>query len=162
MTESTHYFDSLAALPEDELPEPVAVARTHYVRAVFIDGEKDRAELIQRQAVEEVTYYRLKSPADLPLHDHQARYGAVPYRVRVVRQEGGERVCDEYSFGGDGHLLGRSRERLTDGDNILSEDRYAPDGTHLGRTEYLYDDEGDLVGARETTRDGRVIEHDLA
>lgn len=161
MTETTRYFDGLCILAEYELPKEVALARSAFVRVVFVDGERDRAELIQRGALEEVTYYRFQTLASFSFDQHQAQYGGVPCRVRLAGPESEPRVCDEYSFGADGRLRGWTRETLTGGDDILAEDRYDADGAFIGRTRYLYDEEGELVGAQETTRDGKVIEHDL-
>jgi hypothetical protein len=155
------YFDSQVFEQDSEITESEAKALGIYVRA-FIDdhGHMHRAEVVRDHQVTEVVYHGVEGDLDTALREqHRAAYPGVPFQITgapVATEQGQERRKERYDAGGT--LTAVVIEVLDDRGELLTEFRRDPHGVLTSRTEYEYDEQGELAWAREYDGQGRLVD----
>lgn len=121
----------------------------HLERVEFVDGGK----------INLVIYHGHTSPGAQLIQQHQAEYGTIPMRVfSPVENRQGVRVRTIYLADGEGLVKEKLEQVLDDQNEVLSETRRRPDGQMIGRTEYTYNEAGDIILTREYGPDGELYD----
>jgi hypothetical protein len=149
-----------ADLGEERELTPEEAKRTPDRISRYYAGDRlARLEIVRDGKLRMVRYLGRQWPDEALLAEHRSRHREQPFEVLSPTEAapGGGQRRRAWSVRADGTLGESSEQELDDQGEILAEDRFTPDGVRLLRTEYAYDDAGELVLTREVDEDGRVV-----
>ena len=138
--------------PPRELSPEEAAAAVDRDTYRYEDDELVELNLVRDGELRYVRYFDRAWPDPALLAAHRRAHGDVPFEVSGAVRDGRRR---RWSVVG-GELGEYVEDELDERGEPLSESRYSPHGELLERTEFIYDDGGELVRVLELNPDGSV------
>lgn len=157
--EPTVVYIAEGSWPEREISKEEALQLGSFLVRNYRGGVLSHVEIVKGGSPVSVIYHGHRWPDLELLERHIESYGPVPFKVFTpIEEQSGNRIRYIYELDGKGTLRGKAEHILDARGELLAETRMTEQGKPIGRVEYVYDKDGDLILTKEFGPNGELYD----